>query len=48
MLACLSPNGMNRYEGASAPDRLLIATSSGVTITVLFGSLFTVSSSCKV
>ena len=20
MLACLSPNGMNRYDGASAPD----------------------------
>src|SRR6202161_636450 len=31
MLACLSPNGMNRYDGASAPDRLLVATSSGVT-----------------
>ena len=29
MLACLSPNGMNRYDGASAPDRLLVATSSG-------------------
>ena len=34
MLACLSPNGMNRYDGASAPDRLLIATSSGVTTLV--------------
>jgi hypothetical protein len=32
MLACLSPNGMNRYDGASAPDRLLVATSSGVTM----------------
>src|SRR5580692_7325732 len=31
MLACLSPNGMNRYDGAGAPDRLLVATSSGVT-----------------
>ena len=31
MLACLSPNGMNRYDGTSAPDRLLVATSSGVT-----------------
>ena len=31
MLACLSPNGMNRYDGASAPDRLLAATSNGVT-----------------
>jgi hypothetical protein len=31
MLACLSPNGMNRYDGAIAPDRLLVATSSGVT-----------------
>jgi photosystem II stability/assembly factor-like uncharacterized protein len=30
MLACLSPNGMNRYDGASAPDRLLVATSKGV------------------
>jgi hypothetical protein len=30
MLACLSPNGMNRYDGASAPDRLLVATSNGV------------------
>lgn len=30
MLACLSPNGMNRYDGTSAPDQLLVATSSGV------------------
>jgi len=34
MLACLSPNGMNRFYGVSAPDRLLVATSSGVTALV--------------
>ena len=32
MLACLSPNGMSRFFGMSAPDRLLVATSSGVTM----------------
>lgn len=31
MLACLSPNGMNRYDGADAPTRLLVATARGVT-----------------
>ena len=30
MLACLSPNGLNRYDGASAPTRLLVATANGV------------------
>jgi photosystem II stability/assembly factor-like uncharacterized protein len=32
MLACLSPNGMNRYDGASAPSRLLVATSNGISV----------------
>ena len=32
MLACLSPNGLNRYDGASRPARLLVATSKGVSV----------------
>jgi photosystem II stability/assembly factor-like uncharacterized protein len=32
MLACLSPNGQNRYDGASRASRLLIATSNGVSV----------------
>ncbi|HXQ54193.1 MAG TPA: hypothetical protein VN802_24065 [Stellaceae bacterium] len=32
MLACLSPNGMNRFDGKSAPSRLLVATSKGVSV----------------
>jgi photosystem II stability/assembly factor-like uncharacterized protein len=32
MLACLSPNGMNRFDGASPPTRLLVATSDGVNV----------------
>ena len=30
MLACLSPNGQNRYDGTEPPTRLLVATSQGV------------------
>jgi photosystem II stability/assembly factor-like uncharacterized protein len=32
MLACLSPNGLNRYESASPPTRLLVATAKGVSV----------------
>lgn len=32
MLVCLSPNGQNRFDGATAPDRLLVATAQGVSL----------------
>ena len=32
MLACLCPNGLNRYDGAGPPRRLLVATASGITV----------------
>src|SRR5271156_4547592 len=32
MLVCLSPNGQSRYDGTSAPTRLLVATAKGVTL----------------
>jgi photosystem II stability/assembly factor-like uncharacterized protein len=32
MLVCLSPNGLNRYDGTSAPTQLLVATANGVTL----------------
>ncbi len=32
MLACLSPNGLNRFSGPYAPVRLLVATESGVSV----------------
>ena len=32
MLACLCPNGRNRYDGARPPSRLLVATASGISV----------------
>ncbi len=32
MLACLSPNGLNRFAGSEAPTRLLVATEKGVSV----------------
>ncbi|HUK57918.1 MAG TPA: hypothetical protein VLV50_01710 [Stellaceae bacterium] len=32
MLACLSPNGQNRFNGPYAPVRLLVATENGVSV----------------
>jgi photosystem II stability/assembly factor-like uncharacterized protein len=32
MLACLSPNGFNRFSGAEAPTRLLVATENGISV----------------
>lgn len=32
MLVCLSPNGMNRFDGSTPPDRLLVATAEGVSL----------------
>ena len=32
MLACLCPNGLNRYDGARPPHRLLVATASGISV----------------
>jgi photosystem II stability/assembly factor-like uncharacterized protein len=30
MIVCLCPNGLNRYDGAQPPCRLLVATASGI------------------
>ena len=32
MLACLCPNGLNRYDGARPPRLLLVATASGISV----------------
>ena len=32
MLACLCPNGLNRYDGARPPSRLFVATASGISV----------------
>ncbi|MGH8399280.1 MAG: WD40/YVTN/BNR-like repeat-containing protein [Gammaproteobacteria bacterium] len=32
MIACLCPNGLNRYDGPQAPRRLLVATASGINV----------------
>ena len=32
MLACLCPNGLNCYDGARPPHRLLVATASGISV----------------
>jgi photosystem II stability/assembly factor-like uncharacterized protein len=32
MLACLCPNGLNRYDGTRPPSRLLVATASGISV----------------
>src|SRR5271166_5792141 len=32
MEACLSPNGQSRFDGAAQPNRLFVATATGVTI----------------
>jgi len=32
MLACLCPNGLNRYDGARPPARILVATASGISV----------------
>jgi photosystem II stability/assembly factor-like uncharacterized protein len=32
MLACLCPNGLNRYDGMAPPRRLFVATASGISV----------------